>query len=386
MLTNSPYVLNILDTLSDINNLYLITNISSCCIPLSNLLDYVSINGGIQEKHIICITSCVLSVLKYCHNKNIIHRGIHPDSLLIEPNCYVKVADWGFAKIVTDRTYTLCGHVEYLSPEAICGETGYGRGVDYWALGVLIFEMLVGRSAFAPIDNNTSSHFHHTTSSNTNTSHDSTTIDNILSCDPLFPTPFPHPAKSIIQSLCAKSISQRLGCIKGGKGIEDIMSHIWFKQNGGIDWVKLDKGELPLLPQLPLEIFPNSSSSSTSSSPSSSGAIPLETLFAAPEYTGYYCHDWDDFRPSLSSKSYENKKIRGDRTSSTPTSSSTSGTSSGVNPNPGIHRRDVSHTSITTSTQQNHPSTPYSTSEIFSLYSPDDSHLQTNPLRRSGNL
>lgn len=335
-------MLHVLDALSDSNNLYLITA-TSRCIPLSNLLDFVSVNGGIQEKHITVFAACVVSVLQYCHSKNIIHRGIHPDSLLIDPSCSLKVADWGFAKIVTDRTYTLCGHVEYLSPEAICGETGYGRGVDYWALGVLIFEMLVGRSAFAPSE---ASH-----SLSQNSSHDSSTIDNILSSDPLFPSPFPHPAKSIIQSLCAKSISQRLGCTKGGKGIEDIASHIWFRQNGGIDWAKLEMGELPSLPQLPLEIFQ-----------ASQERLSLDTLLTAPSYMGYFCHDWNDFKPSISKGSYTKNASSPDTIISM------------------THRRGISTSSVAT-TKQNHPPTPRSP-DIFSLYPSHDS--QVNPLRRPG--
>jgi len=340
---NHPYILKVLDALSDNNSLYLITELRPC-VTLSYLLDFAASGSGIEEKYIISYAACIVSVLKYCHSKNIIHRGLHPDSILIDNNGLVKVADWGFAKVVTERTYTLCGHVEYLSPEAICGETGYGRGADYWALGVLIFEMLVGRSAFAPFeetqyDSNIPS-LSSTTSSPTiqlqqqssssppptvSSSHDSLTIDNILSSDPNFPSSFPHPAKSIIQGLCAKNVSQRLGCRKGGKGIEDIASHFWFRQNYGIDWVKLDKGQLSRLNPLPVELF------TTIEQP-----VSLDKLVEAPKYLGYNCWDWKDFKPSksLSSCSYS---------SSTSSISSTSSLKQSVSPttvvNLPTHRR-----------------------------------------------
>lgn len=61
---------------------------------------------------------------------------------------YIRVLDFGFCKAVPDRTFTVCGTPEYLAPELLLGK-GYNKSVDYWAIGVLIFEMLVGHSPFA---------------------------------------------------------------------------------------------------------------------------------------------------------------------------------------------------------------------------------------------
>merc|ERR1711907_671982 len=80
--------------------------------------------------------ACVLDGLAFLHEKSICYRDLKPENLLIDAEGYIKVVDFGFAKVVIDRTYTLCGTPEYLAPELVLGK-GHHKGVDYWALGVL---------------------------------------------------------------------------------------------------------------------------------------------------------------------------------------------------------------------------------------------------------
>eukprot|EP00607_Mallomonas_marina_P007411 CAMPEP_0182416254 /NCGR_PEP_ID=MMETSP1167-20130531/502_1 /TAXON_ID=2988 /ORGANISM="Mallomonas Sp, Strain CCMP3275" /LENGTH=385 /DNA_ID=CAMNT_0024588865 /DNA_START=208 /DNA_END=1365 /DNA_ORIENTATION=+ len=197
----------------------------------------------LTEKQKMFYAASVLSVFKYIHSRNIIYRGLHPDTILIDDYGQIKLVDWGFAKEVPDYTFTFCGHVEYLCPEAIVYDTGYGRGADYWALGILIYEMLAGRSAFVMTSSLNDSDGTMSTDID-----DTNTVENIITKDIEFPSYFSESASSLIEGLCQKNPAMRLGCVKNGRGIVDIMCHPWFS---GMDWEKLDQREIspPWLPQ-----------------------------------------------------------------------------------------------------------------------------------------
>ena len=72
------------------------------------------------------------------------YYGLQPENLLLDREGHLKITDFGFAKRVRDRTWTLCGTPEYLAPEIVQSK-GHGLAVDWWALGILIYEMLAGK-------------------------------------------------------------------------------------------------------------------------------------------------------------------------------------------------------------------------------------------------
>jgi serine/threonine protein kinase len=123
----------------------------------------------------------------------VIYRDLKPENILLDPEGYVKLTDFGLSKILTDvdgSTSSFCGTVDYLAPEVIC-HLPYGTAVDWWALGVLVFELLYRRTPFAN-DNRTKM------------------FQNICKQDVQFPTSADPDAVALIRGLLTKDPAQRM--------------------------------------------------------------------------------------------------------------------------------------------------------------------------------
>ena len=161
----------------------------------------------------------IIYALEYLHSKNIIYRNLKPENILINKNGYIKLSDFELLKQIEDRTYTLCGTPGYMAPEIILNK-GYGLGVDWWALGILLYEMICGVDPFA--DDSPMKIY-----------------ENILEGKIKFTSDFDDMSKSLIKHLVERDISKRYGNLKNG--VEDIKNHDFFKS---MNWDKLLKQEI----------------------------------------------------------------------------------------------------------------------------------------------
>jgi len=146
------------------------------------------------------------------HRRRIVYRDLKPENVLIGADGYLQIVDFGFAKEIKGITYTLCGTPDYLAPEII-GQKGHDFGVDWWTVGVLIFEMVNGYTPFYD--------------------------DDVMQMYAKIRRGEMQPFRAEVSKACKDCVtdflqhssSKRLGMRKGGT--DDIKNHAWFK---GFDW------------------------------------------------------------------------------------------------------------------------------------------------------
>lgn len=152
----------------------------------------------------------VLLALQYFHTKGIIYRDLKLDNILLTLDGHVKVADYGLCKEEMwfgKTTGTFCGTPEFMAPEILL-EQRYTRAVDWWAFGVLTYEMLLGQSPFRGDD-------------------EDEIFDAILEDEPLYPMSMPGDAVALLQRLLLRDPIRRLGASEADA--EDIKRHPFFR-------------------------------------------------------------------------------------------------------------------------------------------------------------
>jgi serine/threonine protein kinase len=137
-----PFIVKMIGSFQDSQYIYMLFEF----VAGGELFRRLRSEGRFSEDIALFYSSQILLSIRYLHLNDIVYRDLKPENLLIDKKGNIKIADFGFAKVLKkDRTFTLCGTPEYLAPEIIQGEkTGYSKSVDWWALGILFYEMLVG--------------------------------------------------------------------------------------------------------------------------------------------------------------------------------------------------------------------------------------------------
>ncbi|CAK9297423.1 unnamed protein product [Gordionus sp. m RMFG-2023] len=148
----------------------------------------------------------VIMGIIYLHSMDLVYRDMKPENLLIDTKGYVRIADFGFAKKVKGKTWTFCGTPDYMAPEVILNQ-GVDQGVDWWGVGILIFEMCAG---FAPFT----------------TEGESKVYTNIVNGMYSIPYHFSTYAEDIIGKFLLANSSTRLGMTHDK--ISEISRHPWF--------------------------------------------------------------------------------------------------------------------------------------------------------------
>lgn len=216
-----------------------------CCFQTKDRLFFVMeyVNGGdlmfqiqrarkFDEPRARFYAAEVTCALQFLHRNHVIYRDLKLDNILLDADGHVKLADFGMCKEgVKDGilTSTFCGTPDYIAPE-ILQEMEYGSSVDWWALGVLMYEMMAGQPPFEA-DN------------------EEDLFEAILHDDVLYPVWLSKEAVNILKGFMTKNPAKRLGCAVTQGGEDAIRAHPFFKE---MDWEALEARKLkpPFKPKI----------------------------------------------------------------------------------------------------------------------------------------
>ena len=212
-LSNHPFIVKLIYAFQTLTKLFLI--LEYC--PGGDLSKHLSIEKKFDEKRAKFYLCEVLLALENLHKRNIIFRDLKPDNVVLDEEGHCKLTDFGLSKEGIDNnqyTKSFCGSIAYLAPEVL-KKQGHGKAVDWYLLGVLLYEMLTGTTPY--YDRNKNNLFY-------NIEQGKLTIPNYVS----------ENAKSLLKGLLQKDPKKRLG--GSIRDAEEIKEHKFFED---VDWKKI---------------------------------------------------------------------------------------------------------------------------------------------------
>ncbi|XP_022063953.1 cGMP-dependent protein kinase 2 [Acanthochromis polyacanthus] len=216
----SPFVVKLYRTFKDNKYVYMLLE---ACLG-GEIWSLLRDRGSFDEPTAKFCVGCVTEAFDYLHRKGVLYRDLKPENLMLDSEGYIKLVDFGFAKKIRcgQKTWTFCGTPEYVAPEIILNK-GHNFSVDFWSLGILVFELLTGSPPFSGSDQMMTYTF---------------ILKGIEKMD--FPKKITKRPEDLIRKLCRRNPSERLGNLKNG--ITDIKKHRWFN---GFNWEGLKARSLP---------------------------------------------------------------------------------------------------------------------------------------------
>ncbi|KAJ5625883.1 hypothetical protein N7510_002192 [Penicillium lagena] len=146
-MASSPFIVGLKFSFQTPTDLYLVTDYMSG----GELFWHLQREGRFQEARAKFYIAELILALQHLHDYDIVYRDLKPENILLDANGHIALCDFGLSKAnltQNDTTNTFCGTTEYLAPEVLLDEQGYTKMVDFWSLGVLVFEMCCGWSPF----------------------------------------------------------------------------------------------------------------------------------------------------------------------------------------------------------------------------------------------
>lgn len=225
---NSPFCIKLFGTFQDKENLYFALEFA----PGGELFHRLGKKKSFPAPVAKFYMSEVFVALEHVHSYGFVYRDLKPENIMLDEEGHCKLIDFGFSTSVADlpdgKLHTLCGTPAYLSPEQLDGKftNGYTKIIDWWAFGVLLYELLTGSTPFC---------------SNPRDSHYEIFL-RILKNKISYPRSMDNPSRELISQLCLPQVEKRL------TDVEDIKKREYFE----MPWAEVEKRNLvpPFVPRL----------------------------------------------------------------------------------------------------------------------------------------